>query len=274
MGTSIASAELDPDEERELGDEEVPVVALQPKISERRRAQIANFSSWVDKQARVISKDPVSLAVKSQDDEILSLRQLMAKNESEVIIASPRDYQIELFERAKDQNTVAVLPTGSGKTLISVLLLRHVIDRELEDRALGKPRRIAFFLVDKVQLVFQQFAVLERNLDQPIERFCGSMGCDLWLRETWEKHFAKNMIIVCTADVLTQCLMHSFITIEQINLLIFDEAHHAKKGHAYARIIKDFYLSQPDPRRRPRIFGMTASPVDVEAGDDLPEKAK
>ncbi len=137
MGTSIASAELDPDEERELGDEEVPVVALQPKISERRRAQIANFSSWVDKQARVISKDPVSLAVKSQDDEILSLRQLMAKNESEVIIASPRDYQIELFERAKDQNTVAVLPTGSGKTLISVLLLRHVIDRELEDRALG-----------------------------------------------------------------------------------------------------------------------------------------
>ncbi|KAH0358835.1 dicer-like protein, partial [Aureobasidium melanogenum] len=49
----------------------------------------------------------------------------------------------------------------------------------------------------------------------------------------------------------------------QINLLIFDEAHHAKKGHAYAQIIKDFYLTDVDEHSRPRIFGMTASPVDA-----------
>lgn len=36
---------------------------------------------------------------------------------------------------------------GSGKTLIAVLLLKHILDKELEDRALGKPPRIAFFLV-------------------------------------------------------------------------------------------------------------------------------
>lgn len=36
---------------------------------------------------------------------------------------------------------------GSGKTLIAVLLLRHIFDQELEDRALGKPKRISFFLV-------------------------------------------------------------------------------------------------------------------------------
>lgn len=86
-------------------------------------------------------------------------------------------------------------------------------------------------------LVFQQFAVLERNLDQKIERFCGEMGCDLWVQETWTKHFLENEVIVCTAEILNQCLMHSFISMDDINLLIFDEAHHTKKNHAYARLV-------------------------------------
>lgn len=84
-------------------------------------------------------------------------------------------------------------------------------------------------------LVFQQFAVLECNLDQKIDRLCGEMSCDLWGKAVWDKHFSENMGIVCTAEVLYQCLWHAFITIDQINLLIFDEAHHAKKNHAYAR---------------------------------------
>lgn len=84
-------------------------------------------------------------------------------------------------------------------------------------------------------LVFQQAAVLESNLDEKVERFCGEMKCDLWSKDTWDKHLKENMVIVCTAEILNQCLMHSFVAMDQINLLIFDEAHHAKKNHAYAR---------------------------------------
>jgi hypothetical protein len=40
-----------------------------------------------------------------------------------------------------------VLETGSGKTLIAVLLIRHVLDQELEDRAKGMPHRTTFFMV-------------------------------------------------------------------------------------------------------------------------------
>lgn len=36
---------------------------------------------------------------------------------------------------------------GSGKTLIAVLLLKHIIYNELNNRAAGKPHRISFFLV-------------------------------------------------------------------------------------------------------------------------------
>ena len=89
--------------------------------------------------------------------------------------------------------------------------------------------------VDCVTLVFQQFAVLECNLDQKLDRFCGDMNTHLWEKSIWHHHFKENMAIVCTAEVLYNCLQHSFISIDQINLLIFDEAHHAKKNHGYAR---------------------------------------
>ena len=85
--------------------------------------------------------------------------------------------------------------------------------------------------------MFQQYAVLYSNLEYEIERFCGEMGCDLWERDTWQKYLKENKIIVCTAEILYQCLFHSFISMDQINLLIFDEAHHAKKNHAYARSV-------------------------------------
>ncbi len=114
-------------------------------------------------------------------------------------------------------------------------------------------------------LVFQQFAVLDANLDYPMNRFCGEMGTELWSKELWEEHFKKNMVIVVTAEVLYQCLSHGFISMDQINLLIFDEAHHTKKKHAYSQIIKEFYSRIEDVSRRPKIFGMTASPVDARS---------
>lgn len=81
--------------------------------------------------------------------------------------------------------------------------------------------------------------------------------------EFWKKQTEENMIIVCTADILLTCLHRAFVTMVQINLLIFDEAHHTKKNHPYARIIKDFYVTLEErDLRRPRILGMTASPVD------------
>lgn len=235
---AVTEAEEGPtNDDSENTDEDISEQPKVTNVSERRREQHKKFSSWLSQRAEKTTKVQVREAVLSADDEALSIRNLMSKQESNVIITNPRDYQVELFEKAKRQNVIAVLDTGSGKTLIAVLLLRHILDQELEDRAMGMKPRISFFLVDCVTLVFQQFAVLECNLDQKIERFCGEMGCDLWNKGIWETHFKENMVIVCTADILYQCLMHSFIALHQINLLIFDEAHHAKKNHAYARLV-------------------------------------
>ncbi|KAH7116051.1 dicer-like protein 1 [Dendryphion nanum] len=202
----------------------------------------------------------------------LSIRDILAKQETSAKIINPRDYQIELYERAKEENTIAVLATGSGKTHIATLLLRHILDLELEARSKREAPKTAFFLVDSVNLVFQQANVLQCGLDQNVEGVCGAMGASLWTKSTWDQYLSRNMVIVCTAEVLIQALMHSFIKIAGINLLIFDEAHHTKNNHPYARILREYYITEKDLSKRPRIFGMTASPVDANV--DVRQAAK
>jgi endoribonuclease Dicer len=89
------------------------------------------------------------------------------------------------------------------------------------------------------------------------------MRNDLREKATWTRHIKEDMVIVCTAEILNQALSHSFIRMDQINLLIFDEAHHAKGNHPYAVIIKQFYTPTKSALR-PQVFGMTASPVDAK----------
>lgn len=108
-------------------------------------------------------------AAADRPDSELAITSLLAKHDPNPGSLDPRAYQIELFERAKVQNTIAVLDTGeqramqifedapferlkhiligSGKTLIAVLLLKDILQRELINRANGKAPRIAFFLV-------------------------------------------------------------------------------------------------------------------------------
>ena len=69
--------------------------------------------------------------------------------ESQIIIDKARDYQQELFERAKDENVIAVLDTGTGKTLIAAMLIRHVLEQQVLDKDAGKPSNSIFFLAHR-----------------------------------------------------------------------------------------------------------------------------
>ncbi|RAR10442.1 endoribonuclease dcr-1 [Stemphylium lycopersici] len=243
-----------------------------PKTStEKRRAQndiMRAFAANIS--ASLTQREVVDAIAKSAKEEQLSIRDILAKQETTVRITNPRDYQTELYERAKNENVIAVLDTGSGKTHIATLLLRHILDTELDHRAKGSIRKMSFFLVRL------HHCHMRARLIVNVEGICGSMGASLWSKSTWQSYFERNMVIVCTAEVLVQCMMHSFITMAQINLLIFDEAHHAKSNHPYARLMKDYYAHEIDVAKRPRIFGMTASPVDTKglSADHIKEAAR
>ena len=113
---------------------------------ELRREQKEIFKACAFEDARTVTKEEQKARRKNSKDQTKSVAELLEGSE-QVTISDPREYQVELFERAQHQNTIAVLDTGSGKTLIAVLLIRHIIDQELEHRAKGLGSRLTFFLV-------------------------------------------------------------------------------------------------------------------------------
>jgi endoribonuclease Dicer len=220
-------------------DDDLPVMGSAPSTpKEKRRAQNAIFQSWMTSAAgrEVATRRTRDDMPKDGSGDVGSITSLLAQHRKgdDKIVKNPREYQIELFERAKQQNTIAVLDTGSGKTLIAVLLLRHVIDEEIENRSKGHSPKVSFFLVASVTLVFQQFSVLECNLDHKVSRLCGSDNANKD-PQRWMKELHENKVIICTSEILFQALSFGYISMKQINLLIFDEAHHTKKNHSYAR---------------------------------------
>jgi hypothetical protein len=67
-------------------------------------------------------------------------------------------------------------------------------------------------------------------------------------------------LLVMTPAILVDRLVCESMRLQNIPLLIFDEAHHCRKGSPYKQIMQ-MYDMLPLPSCRPHIFGMTACPV-------------
>ncbi|KXS13911.1 P-loop containing nucleoside triphosphate hydrolase protein [Gonapodya prolifera JEL478] len=177
-------------------------------------------------------------------------------------VAEARSYQRELFERAKADNIIAVLDTGTGKTFIAAMLIKYVHECEELERIKDPdlPRKKTFFLVNLVPLVFQQAAFLEHNLHLSVGRYCSEMETAGERRQLWTSRIADHDVHVMTAQIFLNILVSGWIGMDQVSLLVFDEAHHAMAAHPYALVMRNFYMATP-PEKRPRVFGMTASPA-------------
>lgn len=170
-----------------------------------------------------------------------------------------RQYQLDVLEQAKTSNTIAFLETGAGKTLIAVLLIKSIH----ETLHLQNKKMLAVFLVPKVPLVYQQAEVIRERTGYQVGHYCGEMGQDFWDARRWQREFDTKHVLVMTAQILLNILRHSIIKMEAINLLILDECHHAVKKHPYSLVMSEFYHTTPK-EKRPSVFGMTASPVNLK----------
>ncbi|OCH90640.1 P-loop containing nucleoside triphosphate hydrolase protein [Obba rivulosa] len=165
----------------------------------------------------------------------------------------PRRYQEEIFSRAQDGNVIAALDTGSGKTYISTLLIRWI---SVRDAGLGK---IIVFLVPKVALVDQQGDFVAKHTPLRVSKFCGATAIDMADRSGWLKELENVDVLVMTAQLFLNILTHGHWALDKVSLMVIDECHHTRKNHAYNGIMREYF--QLPARKRPKIFGMTASPV-------------
>ncbi|KAM0751249.1 hypothetical protein T439DRAFT_325399 [Meredithblackwellia eburnea MCA 4105] len=100
--------------------------------------------------------------------------------------------------------------------------------------------------------------------DQPSRRRHQGLEVDFWKIDQWKSKLAEADVVVCTPDIARNALTHAYCQLEEISLLIFDEAHRCRKKHAYRVIMNTHYhplkTSYPNPQL-PKILAMTASPL-------------
>ncbi|KAJ8723357.1 hypothetical protein PYW08_003269 [Mythimna loreyi] len=167
-----------------------------------------------------------------------------------------RPYQAQLEEIATENNTIIYLPTGSGKTFIAICLIKRF--RQALQKPWGQGGKRTFFLVNTVPLVIQQKKVIEKLCAVTgVGAYSSEDGVDYWDKAKWDIELEQNQVIVMTSQILSDMLTHQYIKIEDINLLIFDECHHAVVDHPMRLIMKHF-ASCPKSKQ-PRVLGLTAT---------------
>ncbi|KAA1477124.1 hypothetical protein DENSPDRAFT_571422 [Dentipellis sp. KUC8613] len=166
---------------------------------------------------------------------------------------SSRLYQEEIFLKARESNVIAALGTGSGKTYISTMLMSWI---STQDCARGK---IIVFLVPKKALVEQQGEFIGAQTGLRVTQIHGDTAPEMTERDTWSKIFSDVDVMVMTAQLFLNAVTHSHWSLPKVSLLVVDECHHTRKNHPYNGIMKEYFQCPED--KRPKIFGMTASPV-------------
>jgi Fanconi anemia group M protein len=173
---------------------------------------------------------------------------------SKTINISPREYQKRIFETAKDHNTLVVLPTGLGKTLVSLMLA-------VERKFLFPDSKI-LLLAPTRPLIEQHFHYFKAHLPElfaDMQLFTGSVPAKK-RKEIWQ----TAEIIFSTPQCVANDLTNSLYDLKDVSLLVIDEAHRCLKNYDYTKVVS-FYKQQV---KNQRILGLTASP-----GHD-PEKIK
>ncbi len=156
-----------------------------------------------------------------------------------------RAYQISIAATALMKNTLVVLPTGLGKTVIAL----YVIASRLLNFD-GK----ALFLAPTKPLVEQHANFLRKNLKLNSDEILALSGENP--PEKREELYENARIIVSTPQVIENDIVAGRFSLKNIVHVTFDEAHRAVGNYSYVFVAKR-YLEEAE---NPLILGITASP--------------
>lgn len=156
-----------------------------------------------------------------------------------------RLYQLDLAGKALDVSTLVVLPTGLGKTVVSLLVMASRLEK------LGGK----VMVLSPTKPLVEQHASFFRNVmnipEEEVLTFTGSVSPEK-RAELWK----TGKVIISTPQVIENDILTKRISLEDVTHITFDEAHRAVGNYAYTYIAEKYF----DTAKDPLCLGITASP--------------
>ncbi len=176
-----------------------------------------------------------------------------------------RLYQTSIAKIALDKNTLVILPTALGKTVISALVAVDMLLNYRNSRVL--------VMAPTRPLVMQHKKSFQGLIRLPEDNFVMLTGktpvdyrSNVWSlplpSSSPSSSFSKPpRLVFATPQVVRNDLREGRLAdFQQFGLVVFDECHRSVKEYAYTEVAETYAKSSPFPL----ILGMTASP-----GSDL-----
>ncbi len=158
----------------------------------------------------------------------------------------PREYQKNILESAKKENTLVCLPTGTGKTKSAILV---AVER------LNKFPSSKVVVVSPTKPLANQIANEFREcIDMPEEKVQIVTG--MIKPEERKKIFEDAHVVVATPQTIRNDMENELITLKDTSLLVIDECHRSKQKYAYTAIARRYIEEGVNTL----ILALTASP--------------
>jgi len=161
-------------------------------------------------------------------------------------VIEARQYQLRLAASARQGHTLVCLPTGLGKTTVSLLVTAYRLDEDLAGKSL---------LLAPTKPLVEQHADFYREAlqvpDEEIVVFTGETRPD-------DREAAWNdaRVVVATPQVVENDLVGGRISLRDVVHCTFDECHRATGDYAYTYIAERYHADAADPL----VTAMSASP--------------
>ncbi len=161
-----------------------------------------------------------------------------------------RSYQVNIAREALKRNTLVILPTGLGKTVIAALVMAH----RLWHYSWGR----CILLAPTRPLVLQHAETLRKVLSLSADSIIALTGTQA--PEKRRKLWAKARVVCMTPQTLKNDLLAGRYNLQDVVLIVFDEAHRALGNYPY-KFIAERYMQES---KAPLILALTASPGSEE----------
>jgi Fanconi anemia group M protein len=181
-------------------------------------------------------------------EEGMNKNQPESKPEFKELEITPREYQNQIFKTCQDKNCLVVLPTGTGKTLIAIMLAI--------ERFKKFPLKKVVILAPTRPLVEQHLESFTKLLPEnwaDMQLFTGKTFADK-RKKIWQ----TAEFIFSTPQCISNDLKNRLYTLEDVALLVVDECHRCLKNYAYNKICQVYKLHAGEEHSR--VLGLTASP--------------